>query len=211
MPVRPNRPKLLPENFPRSPTAYPVNLFRLEVDAARRFLFEPELKEVLDVASLSHDLMNPTGSYIAISVAQVSTFMQELKAIVGEDKAYSYGQEAFLKVAPLIPKPNPMSPMWRAVSSIDKLFLRIRDSMAGFNRQIGASVLVKWHGGHESDLFEDTAQHCYGYTWDAPACQTQTGFLQAAIGYLSGIQVELTETECMATGALTCRWKCILK
>src|SRR5215510_5813534 len=211
MPIRTNRPKILPDNFPKSPTAYPVNLFRLQVDAAKRYLFEPELIEVLNAASLSHDLMNATGSYIAISVAQVSIFMQELKAIVGEDKAHDYGRESFMRVAPLIPTPNPISPMSRAVSSIDKLFLRIRDSMAGFNRQIGASVLVKWHGGQESDLFEDTAQHCYGYSWDTPACQTQTGFLQSAIGYLSGIQVELTETECMATGALTCRWKCVLK
>src|SRR5262245_56462977 len=111
MPIRPNRPKVVPENFPKSPTAYPVNLFRLQVDAAKRYLFEPELKEVLDAASLSHDLMNPTGSYIAISVGQVSIFMQELKTIIGDDTAYIYGQESFIKVASLIPKPNPISPM----------------------------------------------------------------------------------------------------
>src|SRR5260221_1166039 len=110
MPIHVNRPKTVPENFPKAPTAYPVNLFRFQVDAAKRYLFEPELKEVLEAAGLSPDLMNPTGSYIAISVAQVSVFMQELKTIVGEDKAYTYGKESFMKMAALIPKPSPISP-----------------------------------------------------------------------------------------------------
>ncbi len=82
--------------------------------------------------------------------------------------------------------------------------------MATFNRQMDTNVIVKWHGGAESELFNDSAWSCYGYVSDEPICLVTTGFLEEAVAHLSGVKVVLQERECMAKGALTCRWHCAL-
>lgn len=205
-----HRPKSLPANYPPMPAVYPLALFRPQVDAAQRYLFGSELKEVLETAGLPTNLLTLTTTQpLIINVAQIACFMQELKQIAGEDKAPDYGREAFQKVAALLSRTMTAN-ILRAVSPTDKAFLRIRDAMSGFSRQSGANILVKWHGGKECDLFEDTGQHCYGYTSDDFVCQTMTGFLQEAIASLSGVRIALTECDCMAKGALACRWHGVL-
>jgi hypothetical protein len=206
----PSRPNALPRNFPVIPGGYSDALFRLQIETARRYLFETELKEVLEQAQVPLEILEPESSEVALDVYQIACFMQQLRVITGDVKAAAYGRDAFDNCTSLITRSGNVSPLLRAVSSADKLFLRIRDAMNGLNRQVGTNVLVKWHGGAESDLFEDTGQHCYGYHHDAPICQTLTGFLEQSIVYLSGVRVTLVETECMASGALTCRWHCVL-
>jgi len=210
--TEPYRPATLPRNFASVPTSYPSGLLRLQLHAAQRYLFDGELKEIMEAASLPLDLLNTSASDIPVTVAQLAIFAQGLRAVTGDARARDYGREAFMKASPLIPRPptSAVNPMARAVSDKDKLFLRIRDVMHSFNRPSGANVIVKWHGGSESELFEDTGQHCYGFRADEPCCQTLTGFLEAAVEHLSGIHVELVERECMATGALACRWHCKL-
>ncbi len=198
----------LPKNYPVIPVRYPVSLFRAQLDAAARFLFEGEIKEALAAASIPLDVLSGAADP-GLSVAHISDFMQEVKQVIGPEKALQFGHEAFHKTAPLIAKPA-LPPLSRAVSSSDKLFLRVRESMSGLNRQSGSNFMVKWHGGAESDIFEDTAQHCYGYKCSGLSCETLTGFLQEAIIELAGIQMTITESECMATGALACRWHCQL-
>ena len=203
-----HRPNSLPANYPPMPAAYPMFIFRPQVDAAQRYLFGSELKEVLEAAGLPTNLLTAT-QLLTIDVAQIACFMQELKKIAGEDKAPDYGREAFQKVASMFAR-TATANVLRAVSPTDKAFLRVRDAMAGFSRQSGANIIVKWHGGKECDLFEDTGQHCYGYTSDDFVCQTMTGFLQEAIASLSGVKIALTECDCMAKGALACRWHGVL-
>ncbi|MCC7447926.1 MAG: hypothetical protein IT324_10945 [Anaerolineae bacterium] len=203
-----HRPGSLPTNYPPTPVVYPLSLFRPQIEAAQRYLFGSELKEVLEAAGISVPVPGATQSLV-INVAQIACFMQELKQIAGEDKAVDYGREAFQKAAALFTRTTTTNVL-RAVSPTDKAFLRIRDTMSGFSRQTGANVIVKWHGGKECDLFEDTGQHCYGYASDAFVCQTMTGFLQEAIVVLSGVKIALTECDCMATGALACRWHGVL-
>jgi hypothetical protein len=212
MSTNPYRPNTLPKNFSSSPANYPSGLFRLQLSAARRYLFDGELKEVMDAASLSPDFLNPIGADLPLTVAQVSIFVQGIKGITGDDRALEYGREAFTKVVSLIPRGQNYSNigLLRTISDKNKLFLRIRESMFSFNKQVGSNVLVKWHGGEESELFEDTGQHCYGYKFGAPCCHTLTGFLESAILHMSGLKVELIERECMATGGLACRWHCHL-
>jgi hypothetical protein len=180
----------------------------LQLSTASRYLFETELKELLELAEIPRAVIE-SASDDGLTVAQVSRFYQELKAICGEDKAVAFGRDAFQDCTSLIQRAN-VPALGRAVSSADKIFLRIRDAMAVFNRHTGMNVLVKWHGGAESDLFEDTAQQCYGYESDEPICHSLTGFLEEGIHYLSGVEVRMTEIECMARGALACRWHCAL-
>ncbi len=203
-----HRPPSVPANYPSTPAAYPLFLFRPQVEAAQRYLFGSELKEVLEAAGLPANLLTARQS-ITLDVSQIACFMQELKKIAGEDKAPAYGREAFKKVGALLARTMTANVL-RAVSPPDKAFLRVRDAMFGFSRQSGANIIVKWHGGKECDLFEDTGQHCYGYASDDFVCQTMTGFLQEAIVSLSGVKIALTECDCMAKGALACRWHGVL-
>ncbi|HLY26012.1 MAG TPA: hypothetical protein VKQ72_06715 [Aggregatilineales bacterium] len=205
----PVRPDTLPDNFPDPPALYPSALFRLQLVTAGRYLFESELKELLELAEIPRGAIESPSDDDGLNVAHVSRFYQELKLICGEDKAIAFGHDAFQDCTSLIPRANTPA-LARAVSSADKMFLRIRDAMSGFNRRTGMNVLVKWHGGAESDLFEDTAQQCYGYVAELPICHSLTGFLEEGIHYLSGVEVNLTEIECMARGALACRWHCAL-
>jgi hypothetical protein len=185
-------------------------LFRLQIQAARRYLFDTELKELLEECGIPLEVADPTGPAVALTVADCSVFMQGLKQVAGEDKAVPFGRDAFNNCTSIIVRSGNLPPILRAVSSADKLFLRVRDAMSAFNRKVGSNILVKWHGGAESELFDDTAQHCYGYTAAEPICETMTGFLEAAILYLSGVKVAVQETECMAKGAFSCRWHCTL-
>ncbi len=205
------RPKTVPKNFPPAPASYPVAMFRPQIDAARRYLFESELKEVLEMSGLPLTLLDPDVGDIPVTVAHVAAFVQGLKEVTGEEQARAYGRDAFKRTVPLLARGSTgLPPILRAVSAVDKLFLRIRDVMSVYNRAFDANILVKWHGGAESQLFEDTAQHCYGFTSDVPICQTMTGFLEEAINSLSGIKVTMVESDCMAKGALACRWHCEL-
>jgi hypothetical protein len=205
-----SRAKTVPKNYPSAPAAYPLGLFRPQIEAAKRYLFESELKEVLELSNMPPGLMDSDSYDFALTVAHVACFVQNLKTVAGDDKGVGYGRDAFKQTAPLFARGTATLPVLRAVSAVDKLFLRIRDAMSIYNRHFAANVLVKWHGGAQSDLFEDTAQHCYGFVADEPICQTMTGFLQEAIGSLSGVKVTLEEVECMARGALACRWHCSL-
>ncbi len=199
----------LPTNYAKSPASYPSTLFHLQLKTARRYLFDSELKDLLELAAIPRGVIEAAFESDFLTVAQVSYFFQEFKAICGETKALSFGRDAFHDCTSLIQRSN-LPALGRSVSSSDKLFLRIRDAMSGFNRHTRMNVLVKWHGGAESDLFEDSAQHCYGYVSEAPICHTLTGFLEEGIHYLSGVKVKLTEIECMARGSLACRWHCSL-
>ncbi len=208
-----SKPKAIPTNYPPKPVEYPMAAFRALLETAQRYLFESELKEVLQDCQIPADVLKPTSPDLHLTVAEIAGFVQGLKTFMGDDKGIPYGRDAFHKAAALVNRGAPnVAPALRAVSSQDKQFLRIRDAMSGFNRYFGANVLVKWHGGIDSDLFEDTGQHCYGFTADSEEmiCQTLTGFLEEAIVSMSGVKVVLTEAECMARGALACRWHCAL-
>jgi hypothetical protein len=199
----------VPKNYPTTPSRYPLNIFRLQVDAARRYLFDGELKEALTSAAIPLDVLTGAGEPV-INVAQVSHFTQELRGMVGDEQAARYGREAFQHVSPLFPRATASTSHGRSVSSSDKFFLKVRDAMATLNKTIGSNFIVKWHGGAEADLFEDTAQHCYGFVGKGLACYTLTGYLEEAIIYLSGVKMSIVESECMANGALACRWHCRL-
>ncbi len=204
-----NRPETLPKNYPESPAAYPESIFRLQVEAARRYLFDSELQELLDGAGVPPDFMesNVTG----LTVAHVAYFMQGLMSVAGAEKALAYGRDSFGKTMSGFTRSTAtLAPILRGPASPDKAFLRIRDVMSDLNRRIGANVLTKWHGGAGCDLFEDTGYHCYGFTADGAICHTITGFLEEAIMALANVKVKLNETECMARGALACRWHCDL-
>ena len=204
-----SRPNTLPDNYPATPASYPIGMFRLQVEAAKRYLFESELKEILEAADLPPNLLDTGNNEARLNVAQMACFFQGMRAVIGDTKAVEYGQDAFKRLMPVLSRTT-TSNLLRPVSSVDKQFLRIRDAISGYNQRVGANFLVKWHGGAECDLFEDTGQHCYGFTSDELICPTMIGFLQQAIGGLSGIKVLLDESECMATGALACRWHCRL-
>jgi hypothetical protein len=205
-----SRPRTVPKNYPNTPAEYPLNLFRPQIEAARRYLFDSELKEVLESAGLPLELLEEGEADFALTVAHVACFVQTLKTVSGAEQAEGYGRDAFKRTVPLLARGSATLPVLRAVSAVDKLFLRVRDAMSIYNRYFGANVLVKWHGGAESDLFEDTAQHCYGFVADEPICQTMSGFLEEAIHSLSSVKVVLAESECMARGGLACRWHCKL-
>jgi hypothetical protein len=205
------RPSVLPKNFPERATAYPLPLFRLQVEAARRYLFENELKECLTAASIPLEILGMAEVEIALTILHVAKFMQNLKQFVGDEKALAYGHEALSKATAVIPKPTIQQPILRGVSPADKAFLRVREALAVLNRQLNTDIIIKRHGDTEADIFEDSGLHCYGFVAEAPACQTLTGFFEEAILYLSGSKVKLVETECMALGALACRWHCYLQ
>ncbi|GEM_PF-1098454 len=199
----------LPKNYPATPMRSSLPFFRAQLDTAGRYLFEGELKEALGTAGIPLAVLSTAPYDFPLTVAHVANFMQELKQIIGPEKALSFGGESFLKVSTLLVKPA-LPPLPRGVSSSDKLFLRVRESIAMLNRQSASNFIVKWHGGAESDIFEDTAQHCYGYSAHKVSCETLTGFLQEAIHSLAGVQMIITESECMTLGALACRWHCRL-
>jgi hypothetical protein len=204
-----SRAKTVPKNYPPTPADYPLAMFRPQIEAAKRYLFESELKEVMEQSGLPVELIDSDSDF-RLTVAHIACFVQNLKTFAGEDKGEGYGRDAFKKTAPLFVRGTGTMQVLRAVSAADKVFLRIRDAMSVYNRQFGANVIVKWHGGAQCDLFEDCAQHCYGFVADEPICQTMTGFLMEGISSLSGVKVNLTEAECMARGALACRWHCTL-
>lgn len=199
----------LPKNFPSIPARYPIALFRLQLDAAKRYMYEGELKEILKTAQIPLDVLSGVGEPI-LNVSQIAHFMQELRMMVGDDSAQRYGREAFQHVSPLFPRAPGSTSAGRSVSSSDKLFLRLRDAMAVLNKTSGSNFIVKWHGGAEADIFEDTAQNCYGFQGKGVTCATMTGFLEEAIVYLSGVKMNIHESECMANGSLSCRWHCNL-
>ncbi len=204
------RPPRLPTNYPAQPAPFPSRLFRLQVEAAQRYLFETELKEALEAIGLIFaEVIQPNWTGQLVHVGQVARFMQGLRAIVQDEKARTYGTEALRKSMPALPRPSGAQER-RRVSSADKTFLRIREVMAMLNAEAGASYLVKWHGGADCDVFEDSGQHCYGYLSESPACHTMTGYLEEAIRQFAGLQVRIEETECMALGGLACRWHCHL-
>lgn len=199
----------VPKNFPVTPARYPLPLFRLEVEATRRYMFEGEIKDALTQASIPLDVLTGAGEPV-VNNAQVAHFMQQLREVVGDDeKTALYGREAFQKVSPLMPRLSGGNNS-RSVSSSDKLFLRVREAIAVINKQYSCNYIIKWHGGAEADIFEDTGRHCYGYAGGGLACATITGFLEEGILYLSGIRMAVIESECMANGALACRWHCRL-
>lgn len=199
---------VLPKNYPPTPVRFPLPMFRLQLEAAARYLFEGERREALLAAGIPLDVL--TGaSDPAVNVAQISMFMQALVALTGPEKATAFGREAFHKMAALIPRPT-LTPAQRAVSSSDKLFLRVREAAATLNRLTSSNFIVKWHGGAEADIFEDSGQHCYGYVGDQLACATLTGYLDEAAAHLASVKMQIIESECMVTGALACRWHCKL-
>jgi hypothetical protein len=201
-----SRPKTVPKNYPAKPADYPFGMFRPLLETAQRYLFENELKEVLQNCGLPLDVVNLSMNDFSLTVADIACFVQRLKEFTGDEKGIPYGRDAFRRAVPLFPRgPVGVTSTLRSVSANDKLFLRIRDAMSSYNRQFVADVMAKWHGGAESDLFEDTGQHCYGFCSDQMICQTLTGFLEEVITELSGVKVALTEHECMARGALACR------
>lgn len=209
-PAKLDRPKTLPQNYPPVSAAYPALMFRAHIETARRYLFESELEEIIAAASLPAELLTTQNTEIALNTLQLACFVQGIRAIIGDEKARAYGREAFVQVAGLVPRSTP-APQLRAMSSVDRQFLRVRDAMAELSRQVNANIIIKWHGGAEADIFEDTGLHCYGYVGETQVCHTMSGFLEEAISYLSGAKVRLSETECMAMGSLTCRWHCFLK
>ncbi len=198
----------LPTNFPTPPARHSLALFRLQLDAATRYLFEGEIRELLTDAGIPLDVLT-RGSDPALNVAQVAGFMQAVRGLIGSEKAFSFGHESFLKVLPTLARPS-LPPLARTISTSDKLFLRMRDAMAVLNRQFDTNFLTKWHGGAEADIFEDSGLHCYGHICTGTACETATGFLAETIAQLAGIKMTLAESECMAMGALSCRWHCKL-
>jgi hypothetical protein len=204
-----SRAKTVPKNYPPTPADYPLVMFRPQIEAAKRYLFESELKEVMEQSGLPLELLEPASDF-RLTVAHLAAFVQNLKTVAGDDKGEDYGRDAFKRTATLFARGSGTLPVLRAVSAQDRLFLRIRDAMSVYNRQFDANVIVKWHGGAQCELFEDCAQHCYGFVSDEPICQTMSGFLEEAIVSLSGVKVTLSESECMARGALACRWHCAL-
>jgi hypothetical protein len=198
----------LPKNYPPTPVRYPLPLFRQQLAVADRYLFEGERREALLAANIPLDVL--TGaSDPALNVAQVAVFMQQVRLLIGQSKAIQFGHDAFLGMATQISKPA-LSPLARAVSDSDKLFLRVREAASALNRQTGSNFMVKWHGGAEADIFEDSGQHCYGYAGGDLACATLTGYLCEAVVYLSSVKMDVVESECMVNGALACRWHCKL-
>src|SRR5215471_11300708 len=132
----PIRPNALPRNFPVIPVGYSDVLFRLQMETARRYLFETELKEVLEKAQIPLEILEPESAEVALDAYQIACFMQQLRVITGDVKAVAYGRDAFDNCTSLITRTANVSPLLRAVSSADKLFLRVRDAMNGLNRQV---------------------------------------------------------------------------
>src|SRR5579871_1330580 len=71
----PTRPNALPRNFPVIPGGYSDALFRLQIDTARRYLFETELKEILEQAQIPLQILEPEGGEVALDVYQIACFM----------------------------------------------------------------------------------------------------------------------------------------
>jgi len=202
----PRRAEALPRNYPVVPARYPLPMFRLQFEAAGRYLYESERREALLAAQIPPEALSGSAE-LTINVSHVAIFVQELTVLCGSDKARTFGREAFQKNVSLVPRPALTTPQ-RAVSESDRLFLRVREAAATLNRLTGSNFMVKWHGGAEADIFEDTGQHCYGYICDQLACVALTGYLSEAVAYLAGVKMQIVESECMALGALACRWHC---
>ncbi|MEP7287790.1 MAG: hypothetical protein ABI947_18705 [Chloroflexota bacterium] len=203
IPIRPNA---LPKNYPAVPAVYPTALFRLQVEAVQRYLYETELKEILTEAAIPLDVLNVASRRVMLTVAHSAVFMQALQEIIDDDKAVDYGHEAFIRCASMIPRSANIPFIQRTLSSGDRQNNRIRESLAGFNHETGMNVSLKWRDSGEFDLLDDAAQHCYGYIASTPICHIMTGYLEESIFYLLGAKVALAETNCMALGAATCCW-----
>src|SRR5258706_11097251 len=93
----PSRPATVPKNYPTPPASYPANLFRPQVEAAKRYLFESELKEVLKAAGLPPEIASNPAHSFTMTVVQLACFVQGLKEYTGEEKAFEYGRDAFKK------------------------------------------------------------------------------------------------------------------
>ncbi len=110
----------LPNNYPPMPVRYPLPLFRQQLEAANRYLFDGERREALLAANIPLNVLSGVGDP-AVNVAQIAVFMQQLRVLIGQSKSIQFGHEAFTRVASQIPKPS-LSPLPRAVSSFDKFF-----------------------------------------------------------------------------------------
>lgn len=72
-PIR--KPTQLPKNYAPVPVRYPLPIFRLQLEAAARYLFQSELKEALTAAAIPLDVLTGAGDP-ALTVAQVACFIQ---------------------------------------------------------------------------------------------------------------------------------------
>jgi hypothetical protein len=203
-----SRPAKVPANFPAQPGTINIALLRPRVQVAQRYLFETELKEILAEAKLPLELLSDAPLSGTITYVQNAIFMQELRKVIGTTKVVAFGREVFDKLSGQIARPPNLPRLKTGISLDDKIFLRVREACSIVTRELGFNVFAKWHGGAECNLFEDTAPHCFGYTSDSPVCDTLTGLLEQAILYYGGVKVTLKEVECMAMGALACRWHC---
>ena len=91
------------------------------------------MRDLLVDAGIPLDVLTH-GSDPALNVGQIAGFMQATRELVGSEKAFSFGHEAFVKVLPTLTRPS-LPPLARTVSTSDKLFLRMREAMAVINRQ----------------------------------------------------------------------------
>ena len=110
----------LPKNYPPMPVRYPLPLFRQQLEAANRYLFDDERHEALLAANIPLHVLCGVGDP-ALNVAQITAFMQQLRVLIRQSKSIQFGHEAFTSMASQIPKPS-LSPLPRAVSSFDKFF-----------------------------------------------------------------------------------------
>src|SRR5437762_6331680 len=95
-----SRAKTVPKNYPSTPADYPLAMFRPQIEAAKRYLFESELKEVMDQSGLPLELIDSDTDF-NLTVAHLACFVQNLKAVAGADKGEDFGRDAFKKTAPL--------------------------------------------------------------------------------------------------------------
>lgn len=188
--------KPLPLQFPLQPAPLPTEFIDIHIQAAKRYLFETELKEALTQSEMSANRRN---------VAGYSLFIQGIRDTVGVDKLKGYGRECFTKTTPFINRPSSQF-LRAAVSNDDKIFVKIRDGMLGISKLIGVELIAKWHGGAQVDVFCDAGINCYGYTATMPICDVMTGFLEEAVHYYTGLNMHFQEVECMSQGAASCRW-----
>jgi len=185
-----------PKHFAMTPAQLPSEFIDGHINAAKRYLFEGELKSALTDSGLVRDRPN---------VAAYSLFVQSMRDTIGEDKLGDYGHETFAKLTSFINKPSSQF-LRAAVSSEDKIFVKIRDGMLGISHFTGVEFIAKWHGGAQTELFCDAGLNCYGYSASMPICDVMTGFLEEAVYYFTSHRMRYKEVECMAQGAMSCRW-----
>src|SRR5262245_51696510 len=95
-----SRTNTVPKNYPPTPADYPLVMFRPQIEAARRYLFDGELKEVMEQSGLPLELIDPDSDF-NLNVGHIAYFVQSLKIVAGEDKGEDYGRDAFKKTTAL--------------------------------------------------------------------------------------------------------------